>query len=124
MTLGMAINGPDFSSFETTVDDIKLARDIAVPITVHVGVPGPQTGGIVKLNDMKMLGPDITYVHTLRNSEEELQIMADTGGSISTSSATEMMSGHGFGARHGLKPSISIDNETRMPTDLFTQMHA
>ena len=27
-------------------------------------------------------------------------------------------------ARHGLKPWISIDNETRMPTDLFTQMRA
>jgi 5-methylthioadenosine/S-adenosylhomocysteine deaminase len=113
----------------TTIDDLKLARDIAVPITVHVGVPGPQSGGIAKLNEAKLLGPDITYVHTLRDSEEELQIMADTGGTISTSPATEMMSGHGFAsvqrwARHGLKPSISIDNETRMPTDLFTQMRA
>jgi cytosine/adenosine deaminase-related metal-dependent hydrolase len=48
---------------------------------------------------------------------------------FSTSPATEMMSGHGFAsvqrwARHGLKPSISIDNETRMPIDLFTQMRA
>jgi 5-methylthioadenosine/S-adenosylhomocysteine deaminase len=129
VTLAMALNGPDFSSLETTIDDMKLARDIAVPITVHVGVPGPQTGGIAKLNEAKLLGPDVTYVHTLRNSEEELQIMADTGGTISTSPATEMMSGHGFAsvqrwARHGLKPSISIDNETRMPTDLFTQMRA
>ena len=35
----------------TTIDDLKLARDIAVPITVHVGVPGPQSGGIAKLSE-------------------------------------------------------------------------
>jgi 5-methylthioadenosine/S-adenosylhomocysteine deaminase len=125
----MAINGPEFSSLETTIDDIKLARDVGVPITVHIGVPGVPLGGLAKLNGAKMLGPDITYVHTLRSPDDELKLIADTGGSISTSPATEMMSGHGFAsvqrwARYGLKPSISIDNETRMPTDLFTQMRA
>jgi 5-methylthioadenosine/S-adenosylhomocysteine deaminase len=129
MTLAMAINGPEFSSLETTIDDIKLARDVGVPITVHIGVPGVPLGGLAKLNEAKMLGPDITYVHTLRSPDDELKLIADTGGSISTSPATEMMSGHGFAsvqrwARYGLKPSISIDNETRMPTDLFTQMRA
>ena len=28
ITLAMAINGPEFSSLETTIDDIKLARDV------------------------------------------------------------------------------------------------
>jgi cytosine/adenosine deaminase-related metal-dependent hydrolase len=68
-------------------------------------------------------------VHTLRCSEEELQMIGDSGGTVSTSSATEIMSGHGFPSlqrwlRHGIRPAISIDNETRMPTDLFTQMRA
>ncbi len=56
-------------------------------------------------------------------------MIADHGGTISTSSATEMMSGHGFPSaqrwlRHGLRPSFSVDNETRVPTDLFLQMRA
>jgi cytosine/adenosine deaminase-related metal-dependent hydrolase len=56
-------------------------------------------------------------------------MIGDSGGSVSTSSATEVMSGHGFPSlqrwlRHGIRPSLSIDNETRMPTDLFTQMRA
>ncbi len=94
---------------------------------MHIGVPGAPAGGVTKLNEAKILGPDITHVHTLRCSDDELQMIADTGGTISTSSATEMLSGHGFPSvqrwlRHGLRPSISIDNETRMPTDLFTQM--
>jgi 5-methylthioadenosine/S-adenosylhomocysteine deaminase len=56
-------------------------------------------------------------------------MIADHGGTISTSSATEMMSGHGFPSaqrwlRYGLRPSFSVDNETRMPADLFAQMRA
>jgi 5-methylthioadenosine/S-adenosylhomocysteine deaminase len=129
LTLAMALRGPEFSSMEATVDDIKLARDVGVPITMHVGVPGVPPGAITRMHEAKLLGPDITHVHTLRCSDDELQMMADTGGTISTSSATEMMSGHGYPSihrwlRHGLKPSLSIDNESRMPTDLFTQMRA
>src|ERR1700735_3395837 len=56
-------------------------------------------------------------------------MMAAHGGSISTSSGTEMMSGHGFPSaqrwlKFGLRPSFSVDNETRMPSDLFAQMRA
>jgi hypothetical protein len=46
MTLAMAINGPEFSSLETTIVDIKLARDVGVPITVRIGVPGVPLGGL------------------------------------------------------------------------------
>ena len=40
-----------------------------------------------------------------------------------------MMSGHGFPSAQrwlafGLRPSFSVDNETRMPSDLFAQMRA
>ena len=56
-------------------------------------------------------------------------MIADTGGTVSSSSATELMSGQGFPSlqrwlRHGIRPALSTDNESRMPTDLFTQMRA
>ena len=56
-------------------------------------------------------------------------MLGEHGGTLSTSSATEMMSGHGFPSvqrwlRYGLRPSLSVDNETRMPADLFAQMRA
>jgi 5-methylthioadenosine/S-adenosylhomocysteine deaminase len=109
------------------IADIKLAREIGVRITMHV----TQAGTVAALNAAGMLGPDITYVHTvgIESTDEELQMIADHGGTISTSSATEMMSGHGFPSaqrwlRHGLRPSFSVDNETRVPSDLFLQMRA
>ena len=129
LTMAMALRGPEYSSWEATVDDLKLARDLDVRSTIHMGVPGAKPGAVTALHDAKLLGPDITHVHTLRCSEDELQMIADTGGTVSSSSATELMSGQGFPSlqrwlRHGIRPALSTDNESRMPTDLFTQMRA
>ena len=129
LTMALALRGPEYSSWDASVDDLKLARDLGLPITIHMGVPGAKPGAVKALYEAKLLGPDITHVHTLRCSDEELQMIGDSGGSVSTSSATELMSGHGFPSlqrwlRHGIRPALSIDNETRMPTDLFTQMRA
>jgi 5-methylthioadenosine/S-adenosylhomocysteine deaminase len=115
------------TSIEPTIADIRLAREIGVRITIHV----TKAGVVSALNAAGMLGSDITCVHTvgLEATDDELKMIADHGGTISTSSATEMMSGHGFPSaqrwlRYGLRPSFSVDNETRMPSDLFAQMRA
>lgn len=54
-------------------------------------------------------------------------MIADTGGTISLSAPTEMMMGHGMPPiqkflDRGLRPSLSVDAETNMPNDMFTQM--
>lgn len=124
--LTLAIAGDDASD-EAKASDIGLARALGVRTTVHV----IRAGTIKALDALGALGPDITCVHGVGTeaSDEELQMLADHGGTVSTSSATEMMSGHGFPSaqrflRHGLRPSLSIDNETRVPSDLFLQMRA
>jgi 5-methylthioadenosine/S-adenosylhomocysteine deaminase len=121
--LSLAVAGR--SDVAKAVADIKLARELGLRTTLHITTPGR----IVALDRAGILGPDLTFVHTVahESTDEEYRIMAATGGSISTSSATEMMSGHGFPSaqrwlRYGLRPSLSVDNETRMPSDLFMQM--
>lgn len=47
LTLAMAIRGPGSSAYETAVDDIKLARELGLPITVHTGIPGYRAPGWV-----------------------------------------------------------------------------
>lgn len=124
--LTLAIAGDDASD-DAKASDIRLARELGVRTTVHV----IRAGTIKALDALGVLGPDLTCVHGVGTeaSDEELQLLADHGGTVSTSSATEMMSGHGFPSaqrflRHGLRPSLSIDNETRVPSDLFLQMRA
>lgn len=50
--------------------DIKLARELGLRITMHV----TKAGTVAALNAAGLLGPDITYVHTVGNesTDEEL----------------------------------------------------
>lgn len=121
VTLGVAAR----KDVQQAVADIKLARELGLRVTLHVTTAGKTTA----LARAGVLGPDLTFVHTVggQASDEEYRMMAVAGVTISTSSATEMMSGHGYPSAqrwlaHGLRPSLSVDNETRMPSDLFMQM--
>jgi cytosine/adenosine deaminase-related metal-dependent hydrolase len=56
-------------------------------------------------------------------------MIVDTGGTVSLSSASEMTMGYGMPPiqrflNHGLRPSFSVDAETNMPNDMFTQMRS
>jgi 5-methylthioadenosine/S-adenosylhomocysteine deaminase len=128
LTLAMAVAGPEFFTLDATIDDFKLAREMGIRITMHDGVPGvAKFRAVTRLKEAGVLGADITHIHTLHCTDDELKMIADSGGTISSSPATEIISGHGFPSvqrwlRYGLRPSLSIDNETRIPPDLFTQM--
>ena len=126
LTLAIAARTPP-NDIAATVADIRLARELGLRTTVHV----TKAGLIAALAKAQMLGPDITCVHAVAGeaTDDELKMLGEHGGTLSTSSATEMMSGHGFPSiqrwlRYGLRPSLSVDNETRMPADLFAQMRA
>jgi cytosine/adenosine deaminase-related metal-dependent hydrolase len=84
---------------------------------------------VKQLHDMGLLGPDTTYIHCCYFSDEEWQLVADTGGTISIAAQVETQMGHGWppvvkALTHGLRPSYSIDVVTTVPGDMFTQMRA
>src|SRR5262249_41493985 len=75
----------------------------------------------------RVLGPDTTYIHGNYLSDEEFELVADTGGQVSIAPSVEMSRGHGTppaakALAHGLRPSLSIDVVTTVPGDMFTQM--
>jgi cytosine/adenosine deaminase-related metal-dependent hydrolase len=76
------------------------------------------------MKEAGLLGPDITYVHATSCSDDEIKMIADSGGTLSISPLNEKLPGLGAWLKHGLRPSLSLDNETRAPGDLFTQMRA
>ena len=129
MTLAMGTRGPGFCKPAVVKHDWELARDVGAPISVHVGM-GPWAGRfsmVSQLNDMGLLGPDTTYIHCNYLSDEEFQLIADSGGKVSISPSVEMAMGHGTppttrALAHGLRPSLSIDVVTTVPGDMFTQM--
>jgi 5-methylthioadenosine/S-adenosylhomocysteine deaminase len=80
VTLGMAVRGPEYSTIENCVADWGLARELGLPVTVHVGggLRGAQ-GGVAELGARGLLGPDTTYVHCNMLSDTELDMLADAG---------------------------------------------
>jgi len=99
----------------------SVARDVSAPISVHAG------GSLAGLE--KALGPDVTYIHCTTFTDAAWKLVADSGGHISIACPIEMEMGHGVppiqqSLDHGLRPSLSVDVETEMPGDFFTQMRS
>lgn len=123
MTMAFAFGGIEFSSLEETIKDVRMAREMGIRLTTHVGVI-PNAQAVTKMRDAGLLGPDITYVHASRCTDAEIKMIADSGGSISSSSLNERLPGLKQWLKYGLRPSISLDTEVAAPADLFAQMRA
>jgi 5-methylthioadenosine/S-adenosylhomocysteine deaminase len=131
LTMALATRGSGFCLDDVVRSEWTLARDLGIPITVHVAM-GRLAGrfAMVKhLSEMGLLGPDTTYVHCCYLSDEEWQLLADSGGTVSIAAQVETQMGHGWppvvkAMGYGLRPSLSIDVVTTVPGDMFTQMRA
>jgi len=130
LTLALAAPGPEFVDFEIARDHWKLAREVDARITTHVGVGSyGQEGKVQEMGEAGLLRDDTTYIHCTTLNEDEIQMIVDTGGTVSLASSVEMMMGHGMPPiqkflDRGLKPSLSVDVETNVPGDMFTQMRS
>jgi 5-methylthioadenosine/S-adenosylhomocysteine deaminase len=130
LTLALAAPGPEFTDFEITRDHWKLARETDARITTHVGVGSyGQEGKVQEFGEAGLLGADTTYIHCTTLNATEIQMIVDTGGTVSLAAPVEMMMGHGLPPiqkflDRGLPPSLSIDVETNVPSDMFNQMRS
>jgi cytosine/adenosine deaminase-related metal-dependent hydrolase/ribose/xylose/arabinose/galactoside ABC-type transport system permease subunit len=130
LTLALAAPGPEFTDFEITRDHWKLARETDARITTHVGVGSyGQDGKVQEFGEAGLLGADTTYIHCTTLNDTEIQMIVDTGGTVSLAPPVEMMMGHGMPPiqkflDRGLRPSLSVDVETNVPADLFNQMRS
>jgi 5-methylthioadenosine/S-adenosylhomocysteine deaminase len=130
LTFALAPAGPEFTPFEMAKAQWGLARELGARITVHVGVGSAgQHGKLGEMGKAGLLGPDTTYIHCTTLTDDEIKMIVDTGGSFSLASPVEMMMGHGMPPNQrfldrGLRPSLSVDVETNVPNDMFTQMRS
>lgn len=131
LTMGLATRGPGFTQDQVVESEWGLARELGIPITVHVNM-GRLAGRyamVEQLDRLGLLGPDTTFIHCCYFSEHEWQRVKDTGGTISVAPQVELQMGHGWppvnkARQFGLRPSLSIDVVTTVPGDMFTQIRA
>ncbi len=131
ITMAMATRGPGFCQPDVVRHDWEMARDLDLPITVHVAMDrmAGHFNMVKQLHDMDLLYADTTYIHSCHLTDEEWQMVADSGGKISVAPQIEMQMAHGWAPglkalQYGLRPGLSIDVVTTASGDLFTQMHA
>ena len=128
VTMAMALRGPEFSTLEATLHDYKFARELGLPISVHVGSGEWGKGRpVAKLKEHQLLGTDVTYVHCNSLADDEIQIIADSGGTASVSPEVEMQMEMGFPAAGrlaavGVRPSLSLDVPNALGVNMFSQM--
>ncbi|MCC6615731.1 MAG: amidohydrolase family protein [Anaerolineae bacterium] len=128
LTLALAPYGPEFTEFEVSKSHWKLARDVGARISVHVGVGTfGKKHKLGEFGEAGLMASDTTYIHCTTLADDEIQWIVDTGGTISLAAPVEMMMGHGMVPTQkfldrGLRPSLSVDVETNVPNDMFTQM--
>jgi 5-methylthioadenosine/S-adenosylhomocysteine deaminase len=131
LTMGLATRGPGFCKDDVVRAEWAMATELSLPITVHVGM-GRMAGrfGMIKqLKDLGLLRAGDTYVHCCYFSDEEWQLVADSGGLVSIAPQVEQQMGHGYppvlkSLHYGLRPSFSIDVVTTVPGDMFTQIRS
>lgn len=103
----------------TNARDWAVAREVGAFISLHV------VGAFDIPPDA--MGTDVTYIHCTNLPDDAWRLIADTGGHVSIAAPIEMQMNHGVppfqqALAHGIRPSLSVDVETEMPADLFTQM--
>ncbi|HEU4424991.1 MAG TPA: amidohydrolase family protein [Pilimelia sp.] len=131
LTMALATRGPGFCTDDVVRAEWGLARELGIPVTLHAGM-GRLAGrfGMVKqLHDLGLLAAGDTFIHCCYFSDEEWQMVADSGGTISIAPQVEVQMGHGWppmlkAMEYGLRPGLSIDVVTTVPGDMFTQIRA
>lgn len=128
VTMAMALRGPQFATRQVTVDDFRLARDLGTRITVHVGDgEWGRSRPVAWMRETGLLGDDVTYVHCNTLADDELVMIAESGGTASVAADIELSMGHGWPATGrlldvGIRPSLSIDVCTLNGGDMFGAM--
>jgi cytosine/adenosine deaminase-related metal-dependent hydrolase len=126
VSLGLAVLGPHYSTYEVAAHDLRLARELGLIASMHCAGAEPRTpGGWARLAKDGLLGDAVNVVHGNNLTDEELDFMLAAGVSFTLTPETEMAQGHGFAItgrlrRRGAQPSLGVDLESGNSGDMFS----
>jgi cytosine/adenosine deaminase-related metal-dependent hydrolase len=98
VSIALALQGPEATSWENTVSDIRAARDMGVPVTMHVGIPQgpPPMHGVARLQHAGLLGPDMNFVHCNALTDDEISQIGAAGATATVTPMAELALGLGI----------------------------
>lgn len=130
MTLSLASRGPQFVTMPRVLEELELAKELDVFVSMHVGDGAwGRSFPVKKLHDLHQLNENFLFVHCNTLHDEEYDIIGELGAKYVFCPEVELNMGHGFPAalplmRRGIKPALGIDVVTSIPGDMFASMRA
>ncbi len=126
MSLGIALTETALVSTAEATAEISMARTHGLRMTAHMGTLSTPDA-VARLDAEDLLGSDILHVHCNFSTNQELERIRDTGGSVSCTPETELQMGMGFPITGrllslGMKPTLGIDIVSDYSGDMFMQM--
>ena len=127
LRMGMALRGPCFTSAERNREDFAFARELGLPISIHVGMAGT-ADAITTLRRDGLLGPDVNYIHANQLTDEEMDLIAASGGTVTVTPTTDMLMQFGTypatgrALERGIVSGLGVDTICSAGTDLFSEM--
>ncbi|MGW2313126.1 amidohydrolase family protein [Actinomadura luteofluorescens] len=131
VTMAMAALGPEIAGDERALTEWRTARDLGLPVTVHMGGHGAESAarGLAFLDANGLMDHPAMYVHANFYTDEELKRIAGSGGTVSVTPAIEAALGIGApptgrarGA--GAPTGLGADTVASGPGDMFSVMRA
>jgi cytosine/adenosine deaminase-related metal-dependent hydrolase len=115
-----------------TADRIRFARELGLGMTIDPVAWDEGTTAILDVAADGLLGPDLTFVHCFDLSDDAWKAMGDAEVRVSLSPFVDELLGWGAQGLPtvqraldvGIQPGLSVDIETTVPSDVFTQMRA
>jgi cytosine/adenosine deaminase-related metal-dependent hydrolase len=131
LSMALAARGPEIGDEEGALREWRLARELGLPVTTHMGGHGPESAerGLAFLTENDLLDPGTTYIHPIHYTDDALKRLADSGGTASYSPIVEVELGIGHPAPSralaaGMPVSLSADTVASGPGDMFSLMRA
>jgi 5-methylthioadenosine/S-adenosylhomocysteine deaminase len=129
VTMMLAATGPSYLPVEEVAAEWALARELDLRIAVHVGAGPVARRPVVLLRELGIAEPGTVYVHGNSLPDDELTLIADTGGALSITPAVEARMGHGAPTLGrvqalGVPAGLGVDVVTTVPGDMFSVMRA
>ena len=131
VSMWMAALGPEIAGEERALAEWRLARDLGLPVTVHMGGHGADGAarGLAFLEDNGLIDHPAMYVHANFYTGEEFKRIAANGGTVSATPGVEAALGIGdpaTGRSHaaGVPTGLGCDTVASGPGDMFGVMRA
>jgi len=129
VTMVLAPAGPSFTAIDQVMTDWHLADELGLRLTIHVSAGPVAIRPISTLREHGLLREKTLYVHGNSLDDEELKLIAESGGTASVTPASEAQMRVGAPVagrlrRAGVPTGLGVDAVASLPGDMFSVMRA